>query len=42
MLALAKSVRAQVLLANDKDLLVLGSYGKTRIKEPGAFMKEYL
>lgn len=41
-LALAKSVRAQVLLANDKDLLVLGSYGKTRIMEPGTFMKEYL
>jgi putative PIN family toxin of toxin-antitoxin system len=41
-LALAKSVRADVLLSNDKDLLVLGSYGKSRIMDPGAFMKEYL
>lgn len=40
-LALAKSVRADVLLTNDKDLLVLGTYGRTRIMDPGTFIKEY-
>ena len=42
LLALAKVAKAHVLLTGDKDLLVLGTHGKTRIMNARAFVKEFI
>jgi uncharacterized protein len=41
LLAIAEAAKAHLLVSGDRDLLVLGHYGKTRILAPGAFMKEF-
>ena len=42
LLALAKTAKAHVLLTGDRDLLVLGTHGRTKILNAQAFVKEYL
>lgn len=42
LLALAKAVKADLLITGDEDLLVLKKHGKTRILKPAAFKKEFL
>jgi hypothetical protein len=42
LLALAKAGKADILITGDKDLLVLGKYGRTRILNARAFAEEYL
>ena len=42
LLALAKAAKADVLLTGDKDLLVLGKHGRTRIMNARSFAKEFL
>lgn len=42
LLALSKTAKAHVLLTGDEDLLVLEKYGRTRIMNARAFVKEYL
>lgn len=42
LLALAKKVKADVLLTGDKDLLILAKHGRTRILSPVAFRREHL
>ena len=42
LLALSKSAKADILLTGDADLLVLGSYARTRIMNARSFVEEYL
>ena len=42
LLALAKAAKADLLVTGDEDLLVPGTYGKTRIITPAALLKDHL
>lgn len=42
LLALGKAAKADLLVTGDEDLLVLGTYGKTRVITPAALLKDHL